>query len=254
MEAKLKTLKVADLKEVCTQANVPTTTRSTKADLISKILASQPAIDAYNAKYQQNTNTTPSSKPASFDHDDLLPPPEEVDWTLEEPSPPVPALATASKPSKANATTKPAPAPAKPQSKAPPQEATPSASEPSKTAVPAPPAQVDEELEKRKARAARFGIALVEPTKSKTKAVPAPATVPKATKAADDPGKIRARAERFGFSKPEQTGATTISVVGNKKRGAAVVEEVGLDEQERRRKRAERFGIPSAVCSQLVCP
>lgn len=51
--------------------------------------------------------------------------------------------------------------------------------------MPAPPAQVDEELEKRKARAARFGIALVEPPKPKTKAVPAPATVPKATKLAD---------------------------------------------------------------------
>ena len=59
-----KSLKVADLKEICSRANIPTTTRSTKADLITKILASQPAIDAYNTKYQQNENAAPLSKPA----------------------------------------------------------------------------------------------------------------------------------------------------------------------------------------------
>jgi SAP domain-containing ribonucleoprotein len=68
-----KSLKVADLKEICTRANVPTTTRSTKADLITKILASQPAIDAYNAKYQQNGSAAPSSKPsAPSTHDDMV--------------------------------------------------------------------------------------------------------------------------------------------------------------------------------------
>jgi hypothetical protein len=62
-----KSLKVADLKEICSRANIPTTTRSTKADLITKILASQPAIDAYNAKYQQNENAAPPSK-----HDNIV--------------------------------------------------------------------------------------------------------------------------------------------------------------------------------------
>ena len=70
---KRKSLKVADLKEICTRANVPTTTRSTKADLITKILASQPAIDAYNAKYQHNGNAVPSSKPAALStHNDSV--------------------------------------------------------------------------------------------------------------------------------------------------------------------------------------
>src|SRR6266576_3205380 len=69
-----KSLEVADLKEVCSRANIPTTTRSTKADLITKILASQPAIDAYNAKYQQNENAALPSKPA--------PPEECADVTL----------------------------------------------------------------------------------------------------------------------------------------------------------------------------
>ena len=72
-QSKRKTLKVADLKEICTRANVPTTTRLTKADLITKILASQPAIDAYNAKYKQNGNAAPSSNPAPpSTHDDIV--------------------------------------------------------------------------------------------------------------------------------------------------------------------------------------
>jgi len=106
--------------------------------------------------------------------------------------------------------------------------------------VPATPA--DEEFEKRKARAARFGIALVEPPKLKTKSTPG--LPPKAVKAAEDPEKLKARAERFGFTEPEQSGAATVAAVNNKKRATPVVEEVDLDEQERRRKRAERFGNP----------
>lgn len=46
-----------------------------------------------------------------------------------------------------------------------------------------PATSADEEFEKRKARAARFGIALVEPPKPKTKATPGLA--PKAVKAAE---------------------------------------------------------------------
>ncbi|KAI0000343.1 hypothetical protein BJV77DRAFT_1063779 [Russula vinacea] len=254
MDAKLKSLKVADLKEICTRANIPTTTRSTKADLITKILSSQPAIDAYNAKYQQNGNTAPSSKPVLLsNHDSILSPPEEcanvallspssslytprVDWTLEEPSQAALVPAAASNPP----STKPAPAPAKPQSKAPPPKATPGECEAPKTPVFPPATSADEELEKRKARAARFGIALVESSQPKS----APVLAPKAAKAADeDPEKLRVRAERFGSAKLEQTGATTLAAVSSKKRGATVVEEVDLDEQERRRKRAERFGI-----------
>lgn len=49
--------------------------------------------------------------------------------------------------------------------------------------------------------------------------------------------------------------ASVVAVVNSKKRAAAVVEEVDLDEQERRRKRAERFGIPVVVrFSKLNCP
>src|SRR6267142_2362265 len=160
-----------------------------------------------------------------------------------------------------------------PQSKAIPPKATPVASETSKTSAPAADAPVDDELEKRKARAARFGIALLEPPKTKTKSNLTPAPASKAAQAPDvrlalsesilvndtsqlqDPEKLKARTQRFGISKVEQKEAAIVPAVrSNKKRGAAVVEEVDPEEQERRRKRAERFGIPVAVRSKLNCP
>jgi SAP domain-containing ribonucleoprotein len=52
METKLKALKVADLKAVLAKAAVQPPARATKADLISRILASQPAQDAYRAIYE----------------------------------------------------------------------------------------------------------------------------------------------------------------------------------------------------------
>ena len=151
--------------------------------------------------------------------------------------------------------------------------ATSGAIETSKTSAPAADAPVDDELEKRKSRAARFGIALVEPPKPKTKSNPTPVSASKATKAPDvrlalfesvlvndisqlqDPEKLKARAQRFGIAKVEQKEATIVPAVSsNKKRGAAVVEEADPEEQERRRKRAERFGIPVVVRSKLNCP
>lgn len=62
MEAKLKALKVVDLKQILASAKVSTTTKATKGDLIVKILASKDALDAYAKQYPQ---------------DDLLAPPEE---------------------------------------------------------------------------------------------------------------------------------------------------------------------------------
>jgi hypothetical protein len=44
------------------------------------------------------------------------------------------------------------------------------------------------------------------------------------------------------MAKLEQSAAATVEAVNSKKRATPVVEEVDLDEQERRRKRAERFG------------
>lgn len=44
-----------------------------------------------------------------------------------------------------------------------------------------------------------------------------------------------------------EQGAAAVVAVNSKKRSTPVVEEVDLDEQERRRKRAERFGNPVVV-------
>lgn len=60
---KLKALKVVDLKAILTKANVQAPAKATKSDLISRILASQPAQDAYLSLYPPQ--------------DDLLAPPEE---------------------------------------------------------------------------------------------------------------------------------------------------------------------------------
>ncbi|KAH9972406.1 hypothetical protein BGW80DRAFT_1314186 [Lactifluus volemus] len=240
MEAKLKSLKVADLKEICTRASLATTTRSTKADLVTKILASQAAIDAYNSKYQQFPNSAPLPKSAALsNNDDILVPPEEVDWTLAHHPAPVPAPA---KPTKTSAPTQPVPISAKPQSKVPPPKTTPAANEVTKTTVLATP--VDEELEKRKARAARFGIALVEPPKPKTKSSPASPPTTSPSKTVDDPVKLKARSERFGVENPSQTKTAPVSATSGRKRSAGLSEEVDPEEQERRRKRAERFGNP----------
>ena len=64
MDSKLKSLKVADLKDILAKANQPPPPKATKADLITRILASTEATDVYNAKFGPK--------------DDLLAPPEEL--------------------------------------------------------------------------------------------------------------------------------------------------------------------------------
>lgn len=60
---KLKALKVVDLKAILAKANVQAPAKATKSDLIARIIASQPAQDAYLSLYPPQ--------------DDLLAPPEE---------------------------------------------------------------------------------------------------------------------------------------------------------------------------------
>jgi hypothetical protein len=122
-------------------------------------------------------------------------------------------------------------------------------------------AVVDEELEKRKKRAARFGVPLVEtsnPRSSPTKRGPsAPRNAATLTAPLDvcschqlpcditlifgfqDSGRLQARAARFGIGKPSEP------VIGKKR---SVEEIADAEELEKRKKRAERFGIPPVVC------
>ncbi|KAJ3749110.1 hypothetical protein DFH05DRAFT_1475518 [Lentinula detonsa] len=235
MEAKLKSLKVVDLKQILTKANVAPAGKANKADLIAKIIASPAAVDAFNAIY-------PSAEPAPAANDDLLAPPEDLDWTVEEVPPsksddiaPDPTTKTPAEPAKASAS-----------------EPTPT-SEPSKasTTTESTLNTVDADLEKRKQRAARFGIPLVEPkTKNKSKqlSVTAKKTDTPATQPSVDAAKLQGRAQRFGL----KTGATAKALSGKdnqtspdskRKRSAVPAADVDPEEAERRRKRAERFGL-----------
>ncbi|KAJ7782987.1 hypothetical protein B0H16DRAFT_1494951 [Mycena metata] len=214
MESKLKTLKVAELKDILTKAQQPPPAKATKGDLIARILASKEAAEAYNAKFAPK--------------DDLLAPPEDLDWDVDQVNAPETPVEAPKPPSAA----KPAPAPAT-------AKATPiPTSAPAPTAAAAAPTPAptatggDAEAEKRRKRAERFGLPVVEPKSpaAKKAAVPAAAAA-KQPKQPDVPEKLSARAARFG------TG---------QKRPAPVDEVVDEEEQEKRKKRAERFGTGAA--------
>ncbi|KAF7315322.1 hypothetical protein MIND_00046800 [Mycena indigotica] len=203
MEAKLKSLKVADLRELLKGQTLPT--KITKNDLITRIMASKEAQEAFNAKYAPK--------------DDLLAPPEDLDWDADQ---------VAAEPEVVAVTEPETPAPTPPEP-APKTTVEPIATE----TVVSPPSTTekaeDPELAKRKQRAERFGIPLVEPRKPVEKQ-PKKTTPTKAANGnlKETEEKLNSRAARFG------TG---------KKRPAPAVEEVDAEEQERRQKRAERFGI-----------
>ncbi|TFK44608.1 hypothetical protein BDQ12DRAFT_717744 [Crucibulum laeve] len=220
MESKLKALKVVDLKNILATAGVAVPAKATKPDLITRILASQPALDAYDALYpsrnSQHAATVPISQPAK----QPAPPPA--------PSPKPPPSAAKQLPPAPQADYVPAPASESTDSSAPPQDDAPT----------------DPELEKRRQRAARFGIPIVEPTKQPTakqsrakdiarNGAPNPVKTP----IIDDPEKLQARAARFGIE------AKAAAAPKTSQKRAAPVEQVDAEEQERRKKRAERFGL-----------
>lgn len=62
MDAKLKSLKVADLRTILTNAAVSFPAKATKADLIARIQASQEARDAYTAIYDASVNVAPAQE------------------------------------------------------------------------------------------------------------------------------------------------------------------------------------------------
>ncbi|KAJ7084276.1 hypothetical protein B0H15DRAFT_951526 [Mycena belliarum] len=207
MEAKLKTLKVVDLKDILAKAAQPPPQKATKSDLIARILASKDAVAVYNQKFAPK--------------DDLLAPPEDLDWDVDQANPPDQPNPSAASAAAAKTASKPAPV-------AVPAPASPTAPASAPTPAPAPSETEDAELEKRRKRAERFGVPLVE---AKPPPVPKkkPAAAP-AVKVADNPEKLQARAARFGGQKRP-----------------APVEEVDAEELERRKKRAERFGTGPAV-------
>jgi hypothetical protein len=66
-EAKLKALKVVDLKDILAKASVSAPAKANKQDLIARILASPAALGVYNKLQNLNTSTAPISSTATDD-------------------------------------------------------------------------------------------------------------------------------------------------------------------------------------------
>ncbi|KAI6107335.1 hypothetical protein EV401DRAFT_2240881 [Pisolithus croceorrhizus] len=249
MDAKLKALKVADLKEILVKASAPALGRVNKPDLINKILANPAAVKVYEELYLPSNPTSkpgapspPKPAPPTSNNDDLLAPPEDLDWSIMDAGDVAPVTASPAKnpvPAHQSPLTKPAQEnnhAAPPKAPAVPASSTKISPLPSSNSKADNPATVDDELEKRKARAARFGIPLVEPTRPPQHQARQVSQTKQAGQLPDDPERLRKRAERFGVSNtPVQP-----TKAGSKR--AAPAEEVDAEELERRRKRAERFG------------
>ncbi|KAH9935406.1 uncharacterized protein B0H18DRAFT_1207035 [Fomitopsis serialis] len=253
MDAKLKALKVVDLKDILTRAAVSIPSKSNKNDLIARILASPAALDVYNA---QHSPKAPDAVPGQPEKQQTQPERDEVvclsvflsrrakvysvatfraspttcsasaAQNTHPPSPARPQVAT-SPPSK----------PASSVAHASPSTAVALASNATST----PKSAEDEEFERRKARAARFGLPLVEPTKPSAEQIKPAKSAKLAAPLLDDPNKLAARAARFGTGQPAAAQTTTVQTNG-RKRNAPPVEAADEEELEKRRKRAERFG------------
>ncbi|KIK92176.1 hypothetical protein PAXRUDRAFT_830205 [Paxillus rubicundulus Ve08.2h10] len=224
MDAKLKSLKVTDLRDILAKASAPAPTKTNKHDLIHRILANPTAVQVYHQLYPspEPKNIPLSTAPInSCSNDDLLAPPEDLDLDEFNDPPPV------SSPSLRSSSLK--QSPSQPQVTPPPKAVvlvTPAADK---------QARVDQELEKRKARAARFGIPLVEPKKLYSPQPKKGSPENKPTPLAEEPERLNARSARFGggdaSNQPPKKGRKRVAPV-----------EVDPEELERRRKRAERFG------------
>ncbi|CAG7850723.1 SubName: Full=Uncharacterized protein {ECO:0000313/EMBL:CCA68519.1} [Serendipita indica DSM 11827] len=210
MDAKLKAMKVADLKSILQQANVSFDAKLTKPALIKKILETPEALAAASAGEENADDDLPDLPPAAL---------YEAPKATTDPSP---------APTKA-----PPPTPAAGLAKASPAAPGPSkAAETSTAAFKAAdvvPATLEDEAAKRRARAAKWGTTFVDPTAPPPAPAPAPSKPAKAAKAQatiDDEEKIKARQAKFGTSS------------AGKKAEAPVDEE----ELRKRKLREERFG------------
>ncbi|KAI0758319.1 hypothetical protein BC629DRAFT_1296163, partial [Irpex lacteus] len=224
-----KALKVVELKEILSKAQVSLTGKANKADLIAKILASPEAL----AVAEGPTNETPSVTAAPTTQ------PEPVTSAPPANGPPTSQKTDVTP----NVSTVPPPNP--PPSSDPVVEKD---DKPTEDASAPATEEEDPELARRKARAARFGIPLVEPTKPKTstKQQPQNKRAPKLATAEvseQKPEVLASRAQRFGIKNTEAAEKKSAPAGRGSKRAAPASESVDPEEAERRRKRAERFGL-----------
>ncbi|KAI5823949.1 hypothetical protein K523DRAFT_254179 [Schizophyllum commune Tattone D] len=176
MDAKLKSLKVTDLRDLLTKAGEPAPSKANKQDLIARVSASQAALAAYRAKYEApaaGEALAVQEEDELVDYtDDVEPAAAPVSAAVSSPPEPAPAASTAA-PASAIATN-PTPSAAK-AGNAPEAPAVDSTS-PSTEAAPVvpydwrndPAVQEKEDdppdLKARKARCRRFNVPLVNPT------------------------------------------------------------------------------------------
>ncbi|KAG8709992.1 hypothetical protein FRC09_000365, partial [Ceratobasidium sp. 395] len=248
MEAKLKALKVADLKDILTKSNTPIGSKANKADLIAKILATPAALElAGGGGGEAVTKTVEGGAGAGgAGDDDLLAPPDEFDWEGGADAKGAPAPA-------AGATTTEAPEPT-PATEAPEAEPTTTeAAEPAATTdattdaeattSDAPKSTEDPELERRKARAARFGVPLVEnaaPTPDKKKG-------PRAKGRLDPPVKQGDKKGAGDAGKPAEGGGA-----GNKKAEGSKKAEGKKDDQPKSMKISAKEAAPNDDDAKLA--
>ncbi|KZV86728.1 hypothetical protein EXIGLDRAFT_840548 [Exidia glandulosa HHB12029] len=269
MESKVRALTVAKLRDALTKSSTAFPPKANKDALIVKVLESPGALAALGL-VEAKAPAAAAASPGD-DNDDLLAPPAEFDWDGTANGEDKPAAApTTAAPAKPASAVKPVPASAsvKPTPAATPATAT-------KLETPANPPDVpnpaessvvaDAEIEKRRKRAERFGVPFNELSAPST---PTPAGKPGKKGAAaspavaDDPDKLKARAARFGIATttPSTTASSSPSATPKapkaangkpnpnpKKRPSETVATVDPEEEERRKKRAARFGAPTVT-------
>ncbi|ELU38460.1 CAP-Gly domain-containing protein [Rhizoctonia solani AG-1 IA] len=296
MEAKLKALKVAELKEILTKSSTPIPSKANKADLIAKILATPDALKlagggeaaasapAPAVAAEPVAPAAPAPAPAAEAaakpvDDDLFTTTrvdriDRFDWEGTGAKPDTGASAEA-KPAEPASTTESTPAPTKEDASKSTQEETKSADGDAKPAEGGAPKGVDEELERRKARAARFGIPLVEnPVSTKgaggaggrgrkgkkgaeEKEKPASGAAASGAKA-EEKKEVAKKPEEKKEKKEEKPKAVKISAKEADAKLAARAARFGIStapkaaaggsadpaEDEKRKKREARFGAP----------